>query len=86
MKKRLVLVALGTVIAAPAFAQHDPNDPNDPRRVRSLYQQQSSTIPSGDIYYGRNGNANPDFQPGSSRWKANPKSKHARHHISVSQK
>ena len=86
MKKLLVLIALGAVIPAPAFAQQDPNDPNDPRRVRSLYQQRSSTIPSGDIYYGRNGNANPDFQSGGSRWKANPKSKHARHRSSVSQK
>jgi hypothetical protein len=53
MRKLLVLVALGTVIAGPAFAQHDPNDPNDPRaghRGRA-FNQQRSTIPlyAGDI-------------------------------------
>jgi hypothetical protein len=75
MKKLLVVAALGTFIAAPAFAQHDPNDPNDPRaghRIRAFDQQQRSTIPLyvGDIYYGRNGNTNPEFQLGGDRWRA----------------
>jgi hypothetical protein len=74
MRKLLVLVALGTVVAGPSFAQHDPNDPNDPRaghRVRAFNQQQS-TIPlyAGDIYYGRNGNASPELQLDGDRWKA----------------
>jgi hypothetical protein len=73
MKKLLLAVALGTVLAAPVFAQHDPNDPNNPsvhRRVRAFDQQQSK-VPSdaGDIYYGRNRNLNPDFQLGRSWWK-----------------
>jgi hypothetical protein len=74
MKELLVVAALGTFIAAPAFAQHDPNDPNDPRaghRVRA-FNQQRSTIPlyAGDIYYGRNGNASPELQLDGDRWKA----------------
>jgi hypothetical protein len=68
LKKLLVIVALGTVLAAPAYAQHDPNDPNDPsthHRVRGLDQQQSK-VPAyvGDIYYGRNNN-----DPSGPRWK-----------------
>ena len=74
MKRLLVIVALGTVLATPAFAQRDPNDPNDPRaghRVR-VFNQQRSTVPlyAGDIYYGHNGNTNPDLQLGGDRWKA----------------
>jgi hypothetical protein len=57
MKKLFVIVALGTVIAAPAFAQREPNTDHS---VRSP-QQQRSTVPPGRIYYERNGNANPDF-------------------------
>jgi Ni/Co efflux regulator RcnB len=68
MKKLLVIVALGTVIAAPAFAQQDPNDPNGHRRAHAAHQQRS-TVPPGGIYYGRNNNLNPDFQLGGSRWK-----------------
>jgi hypothetical protein len=83
MKKLLVLVALGTVIAAPAFAQHKPNDPNVHHRARTSHQQQS-TVPSGDIYR-RNNNLNPDFQLSGERWKTN-KAKRARHHGSVKQK
>jgi len=78
MKKLLVLVALGTVIAAPAFAQREPNTDY---RVRSP-QQQRSTVPPGGIYYERNGNANPDSQLSGDRWKTN-KAKHVRHHRSV---
>ena len=74
MKELLVAAALGTFIAAPAFAQHDPNDPNDPRaghRVRAFIQERS-TIPlyAGDIYYGRNGNSGPELQWDGDRWKA----------------
>jgi hypothetical protein len=29
MKKLFAVVALGTMLSAPPFAQHDPNDPND---------------------------------------------------------
>jgi hypothetical protein len=71
MKKLLAIVAL--VVVGPAFGQHDPNDPNDPRtnhRIRALNDQ--SKIPQyvGDIYYGRDSNANPDFESGGLRWKA----------------
>jgi hypothetical protein len=70
MKALLVIIALGTVFPAPAFAQHDPNDPNDPgahQRVRA-FDQRHSRIPlyAGDIYYERNNNLNPDFQLGGS--------------------
>jgi hypothetical protein len=82
MKKLLVLVAFGTVLAAPAFAQRDPNDPNVHHRARAA---QRSTIPPGGIYYERNNNLNPDFQLGSERWKTN-KLKPAPHHGSVSPK
>jgi hypothetical protein len=78
MKKLLVIVALGTVIAAPVFAQHDPNTDH---RIRSP-QQQRSTVPPGGIYYGRNNNLNSDFQLGGERWKTN-KPKHVRYHRSV---
>ena len=81
MKKLLVLAAFGTILAAPAFAQREPNTDH---RVRSS-QQQRSTVPPGGIYYGRNNNLNPDFQLGGSRWKTN-KAKHVRHHGSVKQK
>jgi hypothetical protein len=60
MKKLLAIVALGAVLAAPAFAQHNPNAHDR--------ASQQHTVPSGDIYYGRNGNANPD-QSGGSKWK-----------------
>jgi hypothetical protein len=66
MKKLLVLVALGTVIAAPAFAQHDPNV-----RGRASQQQRSTVPPGGIYYYERNNNTNPDFQLGGERWKTN---------------
>jgi hypothetical protein len=61
MKKLLVVAALATVVAVPAFAQQ----------------------PSSGQYrvaaYERNGNANPDFQLGGSRWKSS-KAKKAKHH------
>jgi opacity protein-like surface antigen len=75
MKKLLAIAALAIVIAAPAFAQQNPNNPN--RQPSRLSQQQRSTVPSGDIYR-RNNNLNPDFQLGGSRWKTN-KAKRARH-------
>jgi hypothetical protein len=61
MKKLIVIIALGTGSAAPALAQHEPSANDRP--------SQRHTVPSGDIYYGRNGNTNPDFQSGGSRWK-----------------
>jgi hypothetical protein len=69
-----VIVALGTVFAAPAFAQQDPNDPNDPgahHRARAFEQRQSKMIPpyAGDIYYERGNEFNPDFPSGDSRWR-----------------
>jgi hypothetical protein len=82
MKRLVVLaalvVALGTVLAAPAFAQHDPNAYD---RGRASDPQRPSTVPSGDIYYGRNGNANPDFQLGGSRWKTLHRAHPASHSV-----
>jgi hypothetical protein len=74
MKKLLVLAALGTILAAPAFAQNDP-------RGRT---QRPSTVPPGGIYYYKH-NGNPHHLSGGSRSKLTP-TKHARHHGSVSQK
>jgi hypothetical protein len=61
MKKLLVIITLGTAFAAPAFAQHEPSA-ND-------RASQRHTVPSGDIYYGRNGSTNPDLQSSSARWR-----------------
>jgi hypothetical protein len=74
MKKLLVLAALGTILAAPAFAQNDP-------RGRT---QRPSTVPPGGIYYYKY-TGNPHHLSGGSRSKLTP-TKHARHHGSVSQK
>jgi hypothetical protein len=74
MKKLLVLAALGTILAAPAFAQNDPR--GRPHRP--------STVPPGGIYYYKH-NGNPHHLSGGSRSKLTP-TKHARHHGSVSQK
>jgi Ni/Co efflux regulator RcnB len=67
MKKFLVIVALGTVFAAPAFAQQAANGRQD---NRALHQQSSSRV-SADRYtapqYENNNNANPDFQLGGER-------------------
>ena len=73
MKKLLVLIAIGTVLASPAFAQQDPG-----RRGRT---PGPSTVPPGGIYYYKH-NGNLHHQSGSKR---TPK-KHARHHGSVNQK
>ena len=78
MKKLLVLLALGTVLAAPAFAQ---DDPNAYRRGRT---SAPSTVPPGGIYYYKH-NGHPHHQLGGSRSKRTP-TKHARRHGSVSQK
>ena len=78
MKKLFVLVALGTVLAAPAFAQNDANA--YPRGGT----QRPSTVPPGGIYYYKH-NGNPHHQLGGSRSKRTP-TKHARRHGSVSQK
>jgi hypothetical protein len=66
MKKLLALVALSTLIAAPAFAQ-------SPRSgyARGSHQRQSSVVhpyaadrPYSAPGYGYNNNDNPDFQLG----------------------
>ena len=77
MKKLLVLAALGTILAAPAFAQNDANAPRGGT-------QRPSTVPPGGIYYYKH-NGNPHHLSGGSRSKLTP-TKHARHHGSVSQK
>jgi hypothetical protein len=78
MKKLLVLAALGTILAAPAFAQNDANAYSHGRT------QRSSTVPRGGIYY-YNHNGNPHHLSGGSGSKRTP-TKHARHHGSVSRK
>jgi hypothetical protein len=72
MKKLLVLVAIGTVLAAPAFAQQDTE-----RRGRS-------TVPPGGIYYYKHA-GNSHHHSGASKSKRVP-NKPAQHHGSVSQK
>jgi Ni/Co efflux regulator RcnB len=70
MKKFLAIVALGTVLAAPAFAQQAANGRQD---NRAFHQQSSSRVHpySADRYtapqYENNNNANPDFQLGGER-------------------
>jgi hypothetical protein len=81
MKKLLVLAALGTVLASPAFAQHDQGT-----QERAAQRHRSTVPPGGIYYYERNGNTNPDFQLGGSRWKTNSKPKHVRHHGSATKK
>jgi hypothetical protein len=67
MKKFLAIVALGTVIAAPAFAQSAPSARQD---NRTFHQQSSSRVHpyAADRYtapgYEYNNNLNPDFQLG----------------------
>jgi hypothetical protein len=61
MKRLPMLAALATIIAAPAFAQHEPNTDH---RGRSSSHRELDTY-----YYQRNGNTNRDFQLGGSRWK-----------------
>ena len=79
MKKLLVLAALGTLASAPAFAQQAPNARH--------HQTGASQVQRSSSAYGyeRNGNTNPDFQLGGSRWKTN-KAKHPKHHASTSSK
>jgi hypothetical protein len=89
MKRLLVTVALGSTLAGPAFAQHDPNDPNDPnthRRVHAFEQQQSKVpVYAGDIYYGRDNNLNPEPKIGGSWWRRRQR-KHARGARPIEQK
>jgi hypothetical protein len=61
MKRFFFFVAVATVIAAPAFAQHEPTSDH---RGRSSSHRELDTY-----YYQRNGNTNRDFQLGGSRWK-----------------
>jgi hypothetical protein len=78
MNKLLVLAALGTMLASPAFAQ---NDANAYSRGRT---QRPSTVPPGGIYYYKH-SGNPHHLSGGSGSKRTP-TKHARHHGSVSRK
>ena len=72
MRKLLAVVALATLVAAPAFAQQVPGGRHEGRTAR---QERSQRVipyaPSApDIYYGRqerNENLNPDFQLGGDR-------------------
>jgi hypothetical protein len=65
-KKFLGIVALGTVLAAPAFAQQAPNAGGD---LQTSRQEWSSRVHvyAPDHYVPRYGNqnVNPDFQLGS---------------------
>jgi len=61
MKTFLVLIVLGAVVAAPAFAQHDPNAG---RRGRTSEPQRPSTVPPGGIYYYKH---NPHHHLGGSK-------------------
>jgi hypothetical protein len=67
-KKLLVIAALGSVLASPAFAQKAPNARQDAQTSR---QQWSSKVRvyAPDYYepWHGNQNANPDFQLGYSR-------------------
>jgi hypothetical protein len=58
MKMILLVVALGTVIAMPAFAQQAPSSGQHPR-----------STPPGGIYYYRHGHANSHFELRGSRRK-----------------
>jgi hypothetical protein len=62
-KKLLVIAALGTVLAAPAFAQQAPNAHRDAQAPRLDWSSRVHVY-APDYYvphYG-NPNANPDFQ------------------------
>jgi hypothetical protein len=70
MRKFLAIVALGTVLAAPAFAQQA----NGRQEYRTFQNQSSSRVHpyAADRYntatqYENNNNANPDFQLGGER-------------------
>jgi Ni/Co efflux regulator RcnB len=66
MKKLLSIVALGTVLAAPAFAQQAPSARQDAQTWSSRvhpYAAEHYTRPQ----YEYNSNSNPDFQLGGSR-------------------
>jgi hypothetical protein len=67
LKKLLVVVALGTVLAAPAFAQQAPNA----RQDAQIPQWSSRVHVYAPDYYARprseNKNLNPDFQLGGDR-------------------
>jgi hypothetical protein len=65
MKMILLVVALGTITAMPAFAQQAPNS-----------AQHRRSTPPGGIYYYRHGNANSDLEPRGSRRKTSHR-KHA---------
>jgi opacity protein-like surface antigen len=67
MKKFLAIVALGTVLAAPAFAQQAPNGRQDAQTSAGQWSSRVHTY-APDHYtaprYEYNNNTNPDFQLG----------------------
>jgi opacity protein-like surface antigen len=66
MTKLLAIVTLGTVLAAPAFAQQAPN----PRQDAQATEWSSRVhVYAPEYFAGRRGNANvnPDFQLGGGR-------------------
>jgi hypothetical protein len=65
MKKILLVVALGTVIAVPAFGQQAPSSVQHPK-----------STPPGGIYYYRHGSAKPVSELRSSKRKTSHR-KHA---------
>jgi len=65
MKTILLVVALGTLIATPAFAQRAPNS-----------GQRPGSTPPGGIYYYRHGKAHSNFESHGSRHKTSHR-KHA---------
>jgi Ni/Co efflux regulator RcnB len=68
MKKLLVIVALGTVLAAPAFAQQASNARQDPQMSQHQWLSRVHVY-APDYYTPWHGNesVNPDFQSGSTR-------------------
>ena len=71
MKKILVLVALGSLIAAPAFAQRAPNARHETRAVHQQSLQRvhpyAAGLPDYEPRMELNNNLNPDFQLGGER-------------------
>ncbi len=73
MKTLLALVALGALVAGPAFAQHVPNARHEENAVHQHRSYRVAPYAAGapEIYYGHpyemNNNLNPDFQLGGER-------------------
>jgi hypothetical protein len=81
MKELFIVVALGTVIAAPAFAQQTPS--NRPSQQKHRVHPYAADIPYEARGYGYNNIDNPDFQlGGGERWKPSERVRRASRHIS----